>query len=99
MDFMQTAHAAQAAIEDAGVIKTMFDWAWAGVLTLVGIVYKSMKDDFGQHRKEDRENFISLFEGQEEINKSIGEGFRELDKTIGGMHVELLKQINEKADR
>lgn len=84
---------------EPGIAKMLLDWGWVIVLALVGIVYKNIKDDFGQHRTEDRENFISLFKGQEGINKMIGDGFRDLDKTMGGMHVDLLQQINKKADR
>ena len=85
--------------DDPGLVKTLLEWAWAGVLALGGLVFRGIKDDFETHRKEDRETFIKLFEGQNGIKDAVSDGFRDLDKTISGIHVDLLEKISEKADK
>lgn len=84
---------------EPGVLKLLLDWAWVGVMGLGGLIYRGLKGDFETHRKEDRETFKALFEGQAGIKDDIADGFADLNKTISGMHVSLLEKINTKADK
>lgn len=51
------------------------------------------------HRKEDRETFKALFEGQADIKDTLSEGFSDMSKTMHGIHATMLGELNKKADK
>lgn len=57
------------------------------------------KDDFDAHKKDDRENFIALFEGQSEIKDQIAAGFADVNRTLNGVHTEILRELARKEDK
>lgn len=54
---------------------------------------------FEQHKQEDRETFVKLFEGQQEIKDDIQKGFLDVQKTISGIHVSVLQELGRKVDK
>lgn len=73
----------------------------AGVIVgaLIAFIVNSHMKVFGQHVKEDRENFVALFQGQASVKQEIGDGFLALTKTINSTHVDMLEKLAEKADK
>lgn len=57
------------------------------------------KDDFMWHEKQDRETFIKLFEGQEQIRKDIAKLGSDMTATINSIHIETLKALAHKEDK
>ena len=86
--------------EEAGLLAKLLDWAWAGVLALVGIQWKANTNEMGRQR----DNISKLFEKidshaarDEEMfrdtTKNISDGLAEMTNTIHENHTEMLKAL------
>ena len=60
---------------------------------------KEMKESFETHRKEDRENFIKLFENAESDRTMVREGFAEVLREMRDSEIRLRDKIDAKASR
>lgn len=96
-----------AAPEDAGLIKQLLEWAWAGVLLLGGIIFRGVKEDIT--KKADKEHVealqrdiverrvveAKLFDKIDEMGSETVVKFTTLERISTDRHLELLKAIHE----
>ena len=86
--------------EEAGIVAKLLDWAWLGVLALVGVVWRTNSYEMGRQR----DNIAKLFEKidshaarDEEMfrntTKNLSDGIAEITQTIHDNHSEMLRAL------
>lgn len=88
--------------------QTAAKWMWGALLIPLGIVWKRIENapskedirkldaDLETHRKEDRENFIKLFENAEADRTMVRDGFDRISTEMHAMENRLRDRIDAK---
>ena len=83
--------------ESAGIGAQLLQWAWAGVLLLVGLVYKAVTTDIEKKAsKETVEALIKAMEQSKVIEAKLYDELASVRADMNRNHITLLNAIHEK---
>lgn len=80
---------------DLPTFSKLFDWAWAGVLALIGIIYKKNEAELTRQR----DYIAKIFDKLEDHARRSEERDAEKMQLIHCMHTELLTALHDGLDR
>ncbi len=80
---------------DLPTFSKLFDWAWAGVLALIGVIYKKNEAELTRQR----DYIAKIFDKLEDHARKSEERDSSMRETMHSMHTELLRELNHKADK
>lgn len=86
--------------DDPSILKTLLDWSWAGVVGLIGVLWKVNTSQHDKHRDTQKLIFEKLDEHKKEdqklfmeVTKQMNDGFKEVTTIIHQHHVDVLRAL------